>query len=73
MPAAGGLHACAAAHVLHPLLACLPAPQVTVTDVKGNKRDILKGVDGYVEPNHMMVGGPAGGAGGGVASGGKSS
>ncbi|PSC72150.1 ABC transporter G family member 11-like [Micractinium conductrix] len=34
---------------------------VTVTDVKGNKRDILKGVDGYVEPNHMMaIMGPSG-------------
>ena len=32
---------------------------VTVTDVKGNDRHILKGVDGYVEPNHMMVGGGA--------------
>lgn len=30
-----------------------------MTDVKGNSRDILKGVSGYVEPNHMMVGGRA--------------
>lgn len=37
--------------------AILPAccPQVTVTDVKGSSRQILKGVSGYVEPNHMMV------------------
>lgn len=34
---------------------------VTVTDVKGNSRDILKGVSGYVEPNHMMaIMGPSG-------------
>lgn len=34
---------------------------VTVTDVKGNSRQILKGVDGYVEPNHMMaIMGPSG-------------
>lgn len=34
---------------------------VTVTDVKGNDRHILKGVDGYVEPNHMMaIMGPSG-------------
>lgn len=29
---------------------------VTVTDVKGNERQILKNVDGYIEPNHMLVG-----------------
>jgi hypothetical protein len=35
---------------------------VTVTDVKGNERQILKGVDGYIEPNHMLVRGPSGAA-----------
>ena len=37
-----------------------PHLTVTVTDGKGNERQILKGIDVYIKPNHMLVraGGP---------------
>lgn len=59
---AGSSTAVLTTHPVH-LAPCLHASTLPpLCTVQGNERQILKGVDGYIEPNHMLVSGPCGAA-----------